>query len=82
MLSFSQTYGKVQMKLLEKRPLRNTKQCKFSVGFGMFLTVVCFSAVMLSYFPEDEEYPNKTGYAEASTSLSILSSHYPCQSSY
>lgn len=80
MLIFSQRYGKVQMKLLEKRPLRNTKQCKSSVGFGMFLIVVCFSAVMLSYFPEDEEYPNKTGYAEALTSLSSLTSHYPCQS--
>lgn len=70
------------MKLLEKRPLRDTKQCKFSVGFGMFLIVVCFSAVMLSYFAEDEEYPNKAGYAEASTSLSNLISHYPCQSPY
>lgn len=66
------------MKLLEKRPLRNTKQCKFSVGFGMFLIVTCFSAVMLSYFAEDEEYPNKAGCAEASTSLSNLISHYPC----
>lgn len=63
--------------ILEKRPLRNTKQCKFSGGFGMFLIVACFSAVMFSYFPEDEEYLNKTGYAEASTSLSNLISHYP-----